>query len=168
VSDIAVIYFESNIHNKRFLYQSLTLYNSGIFIEKHRAFAKEELDDDIINEIIDLKPNHPIYKYFKTTLPELFEATPDSTLELDLKSSRNLAILFYHLKGFSQELIAEILEIKSRGTVSTVLKDFKSVKKMDLKKFKVNCSVSYYSNEKKIIESKYYNKYCASDFHYIS
>jgi len=164
-----VIFDDKPIHNgKRYYYQESKLYHSDDFIKKYQQLAKDELDNEIINEIQHLPSEHPIYKFFKIKLADILNVNSDSITIPDEIGLVNLQILLYHLKGFSQELIAKILFIKSRATASTVLKELMSKENINIKEFSLNCSIAYRLKDKKIIESKYYNKYSAEDFHYIN
>jgi len=164
-----VIFEDKPVHNgKRYYYQESKLYHSEDFIKKYQQLAKDELDNEIINAIQHLPSEHPIYKFFKIKLSDILNVNSDSITIPDEIGLVNLQILLYHLKGFSQELIAKILFIKSRATVSTVLKELMGKENINIKELSLNCSITYRLKDKKIIESKYYNKYSAEDFHYIN
>lgn len=171
-----------NLNGKSYYYEQSNLYDANTYIKEQQSLSTIQV---IIEEIRNLELNHPLLKYFQLNYQSLL----DDGLKSDtLIENLNLQILLYHLKGFSQELIADILQIKSRATVSTVLKNFiieilgvykkksepialrafKSRNVMDVKKFSLNSLIAHRKKDKKIIESKYYNKYGASDFHYIN
>ena len=161
-------YDKPNLDNKRYLYQDSTLHDAGTFIKEHQELAREGFDEKIVKSIRELDDTHPIRVFFKSYLPELLELNRNSITIPDSISSHDLEILFYHLKGFSIDLIIQVLFADSRAYVRNVIKDFKGVSKINVENFSLNCSFTYHPSKHKIIESKYYNKYGASDFHYIN
>lgn len=171
-----------SLEGQSYYYEQSTLYDANTYINEQQSFFTTK---KVIEEIRNLDSSHLVLKYFQLNYPTLLNDSFNSNLITD---NLNLQILLYHFKGLSQELIAEILHIKSRATVSTVLKNFiieilgaykkdakatslqafKRRNKMDVKKFSLNCSIVHRRKDKKIIESKYYNKYDVSDFYYIN
>lgn len=161
-------YDKPSFEGRRYLYQSSTLHDNDVFIKEHQEFARENFDTEIIEAIRLLDGKHPIKKYFQITTPSLFDKECEALSLPDDLDPHAVQILFYHLKGFSIDLIIEVLFADSRAYVRKVLKDFKSSSKINVENFSLNCSFTYHPSKHKIIESKYYNKYGESDFHYIN
>jgi hypothetical protein len=181
-------YDKPTLNGKRYLYQKAVLHDFNTFRDGCLKNSHEFLDKTIIDGIRLLDESHLIYQFIKANVPELLSVKDYTFTAPSSIGKRNLQILLYHLKGFSQELIAELLDINKRETVSQIINEFssfilwtdeykskvvtfktrKSVKKLNMKKFKINASVVYRKKDEKIIESKYYNKAKGTDFQYIS
>lgn len=161
-------YDKPTLDNKRYLYQSSILHDSESFIKEHQGLAREGFDDEVIKSIRALNNTHALKVFFKSYFPELLELNRSHITVPESISIHDLQILFCHLKGFSIDLIIEVVHATCRAYVRNVIKEFMSESKINVKKFSLNCSFTYHPSKHKIIESRYYNKYRDSDFYYIN